>query len=180
MLRCSEHSDAEFEVLSAYPVPEGIRYFFGQAPAALFQLDLIYHDDPENPKACAWAFRNAAERHWGLSLDYEPEELPLVEELLLAALNGGSENYTRASTLDVLVLGLGCYVGEVLRRRAAKLLAFDGTLERGSHDRVLECHGRLHRQGPSLPPKRFRGFRRLLRRLRPRGSQPLAEASDEL
>ncbi|MDP8952314.1 MAG: hypothetical protein M3N18_08765, partial [Actinomycetota bacterium] len=106
------------EVLSAYPVPEDIGYFFGRTPAALFQLDLIRHHNPEDPEACARVFRNAAERHRGSNLDYDPQELPLVEELLLAALNGGSENGTRAPILDVLVLGLGCYVGEVLRRAA--------------------------------------------------------------
>ncbi len=119
VLRGSEYSDAAFEVLSAYPVPEDISYFFGRTPAALFQLDLIRHVHPKNPEACTRAFRNAAERRWGLNGDYDPEKLPLVEELLLAALNGGSENGTRAPILDVLVLGLGCYVGEILRRRAA-------------------------------------------------------------
>ena len=63
-------------MLSAYPLPEDVRYFFGRTPAALFQLDLIHHCDPRNPEACARAFRNAAERHWGLNLDYDPEELP--------------------------------------------------------------------------------------------------------
>ena len=119
VLRGSEYSDAAFEVLSAYPVPEDISYFFGRTPAALFQLDLIRHVHPKNPEACARAFRNAAERRWGLNGDYDPEKLPLVEELLLAALNGGSENGTRAPILDVLVLGLGCYVGEIRRRCAA-------------------------------------------------------------
>jgi hypothetical protein len=119
VLRGSLHSDARFEVLSAYPLPEDVCYFFGRTPAALFQLDLIHHCDPRNPEACARAFTNAAEQHWGLNLDYDPEELPLVEELLLAALSGGPENGTPAPILDVLVLGFGCYVGEVLRRHAA-------------------------------------------------------------
>lgn len=119
VLRGSEHSSAVFEVLSAYPVPEEIRYFFGQTPAALFQLDLVHHDDPENAEACAHAFRNAARRHWGLDLDYDPGELPLVEEFLLAALDRGDESASRAPVLDALVLGLGCYAGEILRRHAA-------------------------------------------------------------
>ena len=63
-------------MLSAYPLPEDVRYFFGRTPAALFQLDLIHHRDPRNPEACPRAFRNAAERQWGLNLDYDPEELP--------------------------------------------------------------------------------------------------------
>lgn len=118
VLRDSEYSNAAFEDLFAYPVPEDISYFFGRTPAALFQLDLIRHDHQKNPETRARDFRNAAERRWDLNGDYDPEELPLVEELLLAALNGGSENGTRAPILDVLVFGLGCYVGEILRRRA--------------------------------------------------------------
>ena len=120
VLRNSRHSDAVFEVLGAYPVPEEIRYFCGQAPAALFQLDLVRHDDPKKAEACAEGFRDAAERHWGLGLDYNPEKLPLVEELLLDALSEGSEGGTRAPILDALVRGFGCYAGEILRRRAAR------------------------------------------------------------
>jgi len=124
VLRGSEHSGAVFEVLSAYPVPEKIHYFFGQTPAALFQLelvhlDLVHHANPEKAEACARAFRNAAERHWGLDLDCDPEELPLAEELLLGTLERGSESGARAPILDVLVLGFGCYLGEILRRHAA-------------------------------------------------------------
>jgi hypothetical protein len=96
VLRGSDHSGAAFEVLSAYPVPEEVRYFLGRSPAALFQLDLV----------------------WGLDLDYEPKELPIVEELLLGALGREAENGAHAPILDVLVLGLGSYVGEILRRHA--------------------------------------------------------------
>src|ERR687885_957444 len=117
VLRGSEHSDATFEVLGAYPVPEEIRYFCGRSPAALLQLDLIHYDDPKDAKACAEAFRITAKRHWGLDLDYDPEELPLIEELLLAALGEGSEsNDGHVPILDELVRGLGCYVGEIIRR----------------------------------------------------------------
>jgi hypothetical protein len=121
VLRGSEYSGAVFEVLGAYPVPEEVRYFCGQkTTAALFQLDLVHHDDPKKAEACARGFRNAAERHWGLDLDCDPEELPLVEELLLAALETGSGARApgRAPILDALVRGLGCYVGETLRRGA--------------------------------------------------------------
>ncbi len=120
VLRGSDHSGAAFEVLSAYPVPEEVRYFFGQSPAALFQLDLVHHDDPKKAEACAEGFRDAAEWHWGLGLDYNPEKLPLVEELLLDTLSEGSEGGTRAPILDALVRGFGCYAGEILRRRAAQ------------------------------------------------------------
>lgn len=120
VLRGSEHSGAVFEVLGAYPVPQEVRYFCGRSPAALFQLDLIHYDDPKDAKACAEAFRITAKRHWGLDLEYDPEELPLIEELLLAAFLGeGSESDGRAPILDELVRGLGCYTGEILRRHTA-------------------------------------------------------------
>jgi hypothetical protein len=115
VLRSSEHSDATLEVLGAYPVPEDVRYFCGKTPAALFQLDLVPYDDLGNPGACAQAFRTVAERHWDLDLDYDPKELSLVEELLLAAL-GDDESSPRAPILGALARGLGCYVGEILRR----------------------------------------------------------------
>jgi hypothetical protein len=118
VLRSSEHSDAALEVLGAYPVPEEVSYFCGRSPAALFQLDLVPYDDLENPGACAESFRSAAERHWDLNLDYDPGELPLVEELLLAAFED-AESGARAPVLDALVHGLGCYIGETVRRHAA-------------------------------------------------------------
>ncbi len=120
VLRSSEHSDATLEVLGAYPVPEEVRYFCGKTPAALFQLDLVPYDDLGNPGACAEAFRTVAERHWDLDLDYDPEELSLVEELLLAALGEEGENSPRAPILGALARGLGCYVGEILRRRTTQ------------------------------------------------------------
>ncbi len=116
VLRGSEYSGAAFEVLGVYPVPEEVRYFCGRSLAALFQLNLVLHDDPERAEACAEAFRTASGRYWGLDLDYELEELPMVEELLLAALGEGDG----APILDALVRGFGCYVGETLRRNAAQ------------------------------------------------------------
>lgn len=118
VLRSSEHSDAVLEFLSVYPAPEEVHYFRGRSPAALFQLDLLLRDDPGRAETCAEGFRSAAERHWGLKLDYEPEELPLVEELLTAALDEGLGDGRRAPILDALVRGFGCYAGEILRRRA--------------------------------------------------------------
>ncbi len=120
VIRSSEHSDAVLEVLSVYPVPEEVRYLCGRSPAALFQLDLVLSDDPERPETSAEGFRRAAERHWGLNLAYEPEELPLIEELLIAALDEGSGGGRRhAPVLDALARGLGCYAGEILRRQTS-------------------------------------------------------------
>lgn len=119
VLRGSQHSNATLEVLGAYAIPEQVRYFCGQSPAALFQLDLIDHDDLQKPEACAETFRSIAERHWGSNLDYRPEELTLVEDMLLAALGEKPEGGAHAPILDVLVHNLGCYVGETLRRHAA-------------------------------------------------------------
>jgi hypothetical protein len=118
VIRGSEHSGAAFEVLGAYPLPEGVRYFCGQWPLALFQLDLLLRSDPEKPTACAEVFKEVAERHWGSNLDYDPEGLTLIEELLLEALGEGGGGGKSAPILDALVRGYGCYVGEVLRRYA--------------------------------------------------------------
>lgn len=119
VLRSSEYSDAALEILSVYPAPEEVHYLCGRSPAALFQLDLVLSDDPERPEASAEGFRNAAERHWGLNLAYDPEELSLIEELLSAALSEGSEDIRHAPVLDALARGLGCYAGEILRRHTS-------------------------------------------------------------
>jgi hypothetical protein len=111
VVRNSEHADAGLDILSAYPVPKEVRFYFGRSPAALLQLALfrISADDPEGSAAL---FRNVASRHWGVDLDYETGYLPLVEELLMAALDEEDD----PSILDALVAGLGCFVGETIRR----------------------------------------------------------------
>ena len=113
VLRNSEHAEAGLEILSAYPVPREVGFFFGQSPAALFQLDLaeVSLADPEQSAAL---FREVASRHWGLDLDYETGYLPLVEELLMAAL----DDEESPPILNALAVGLGCFVGETIRRIA--------------------------------------------------------------
>lgn len=133
VLRGSQYSRALFEVLSAYPVPEEVRYFCGRSSAALFQLDLLHYDDPKDPQVSAEAFMITARRHWGLDLDYDPEKLPLIEELLLAALDEEPESGGRAPILDALVRGLGCYVGEILRRHATLQGSWRSTADWGEH-----------------------------------------------
>ncbi len=113
VLRSSEHAEAGLEILSAYPVPREIAFFFDRSPAALFQLALV-RAVPDRPEEAAALFRDAAGSHWGVDLDYEPEYLPLVEELLLAALDEDEA----PPILDALVVGLGCFVGETIRRNA--------------------------------------------------------------
>jgi hypothetical protein len=113
VLRNSEHTEAGLEILSAYPVPKEVAFFFGRSPAALLQLALVgvSLDDPEGS---AEVFRDVASRHWGVDLDYETEYLPLVEELLRAALDEEED----PPILDALVYGLGCFLGETIRRNA--------------------------------------------------------------
>jgi hypothetical protein len=113
ILRSSQHAEVGLELLSAYPVPREVEFFFGRSPAALLQLALlrVSLDDPEGS---ASLFREVASRYWGVDLDYETGYLPLVEELLMAALN---EEHN-PPILDGLVYGLGCFLGETIRRSA--------------------------------------------------------------
>lgn len=115
VVRGSDHAEVRLEILSAYPVPREVSFLFGRSPAALLQLELL-EGRLERPEAFAETFREAASRHWGIDLDYSPEGLPLAEELLLAALDG--EGDESSPVLDALVEGLGCYLGEVIRRNA--------------------------------------------------------------
>ncbi len=113
VLRDSEYAEAGLEVLSAYPVPREVEFFFGRTPAALLQLALI-GANLERPEESAALFREVAGRHWGVDLDYETGYLPLVEELLMAAL----DEEEAPPLLDAFVGGLGCFVGETIRRNA--------------------------------------------------------------
>ncbi len=115
VLHGSEYSGAAFEVLGAYPVPYLVRHFSGRSPAALLQLRLLLREDPRDASNNAEAFREAAGSHWNMDLNYDPGELPLIEELLLPALNERTESGERVPVLDALVRGYGCYAGEVLR-----------------------------------------------------------------
>ena len=117
VLRNSEHAQAGLEILSAYPVPREAEFLCGRSPAALLQLDLL-KVDLEEPQASAGLFREVASRHWGVDLAYETEYLPLVEELLLAAFEGEEEDGT-PPILDALVGGLGCFLGETIRRNTS-------------------------------------------------------------
>lgn len=116
VLRASEHADANLELLSAYPVPEEVELLCGRSPAALLQLDLLdlRLDRPEDSAAI---FREVAGRHWGVDLDFGPDYLPLVEDLLMAALTGDDPD-ERPPVFGELVWGLGCFLGETIRRNA--------------------------------------------------------------
>src|ERR671916_1547352 len=85
ILRSSEYARAGLEILSGYPVPPEVEFYFGTSPAALLQLDLA-RLTWDRPEVCAGLFREVGSRHWGVDLAYEPEYLPLVEELLISAL----------------------------------------------------------------------------------------------
>ena len=117
ILRSSEHAEAGLEILSGYPVPPEVRFYFGTSPAALLQLDLA-RLTPERPEVCAGLFRDVGSNHWGVDLDYDPEYLPLVEELLIAALEG-DEAHEDPPLSKGLVAGLGCFLGETIRRNVS-------------------------------------------------------------
>jgi hypothetical protein len=117
ILRSSEHAGARLEILSAYPVPPEVEFYFGTSPAALLQLDLA-RLTPERPEVCAGLFREVGSNHWGFDLDYEPGYLPLVEELLIAALED-DEGQNSPPLSGGLVAGLGCFLGETIRRNVS-------------------------------------------------------------
>lgn len=115
-LRNSEEAEARVELLSAYPVPDRLRFLCGRSPSALLQLDLL-RVRVDRPEEAAGLFRAVASRHWGLDLDYEPDYLPLVEDLLMAAL--ADEEYEgRTPVTEGLVGGVGSFLGEIIRRNA--------------------------------------------------------------
>jgi hypothetical protein len=117
ILRSSEHAGAGLEILSGYPVPPEVEFYFGTSPAALLQLDLA-RLTPERPEVCAGLFREVGSNHWGVDLDYEPGYLPLIEELLMAALEG-DEAHNSTPLSGGLVSGLGCFLGEIIRRNVS-------------------------------------------------------------
>src|SRR5215203_1217515 len=117
VLRSSEHAEAGLEILSGYPVPPEVQFYFGTSPAALLQLDLA-RLTPERPEVCAGLFREVGSAHWDVDLDYDPEYLPLVEELLNAALEG-DEAHEDPPLSQGLVAGLGCFLGETIRRKVS-------------------------------------------------------------
>ena len=137
VLRGSQYSDAPLEILGAYPVPSSVRYFCGRSPAINLQLDLVLYDDARNAGACAEGFKEVAKRHWVLNLGYKPEELPVIEEKLLATLGERAEGGVRTQILDALVRGYGCYAGEILRRRTKPKGAWRSVADWGE-DLVLE------------------------------------------
>ena len=120
-LRGSEYAEAGLGLLSAYPVPEEVNFFFGRSPAALLQLDL-YAGRHESPEDRADLFIESAQRHWDAMLGYELDCLPLTEKLLTNSLreSAGSDPDTAQAPPVLGSLGgsLGCYVGEVIRRNA--------------------------------------------------------------
>ena len=114
IVRNSDYAGAGLEILSAYPVPTEVEFFFGMSPAAMLQLDLA-RLTPDMPEVAAGVFREVASEHWGVDLNYEPVYLPLVEELLLAVLDADEEE-SPPPLSDGLVAGLGCFLGETIRR----------------------------------------------------------------
>ena len=115
-LRNSEHAEARVDLLSAYPVPDRLRFLCGRSPSALLQLDLL-RVRVDRPEEAAGLFRDVASRHWGVDLDFEPGYLPLVEDLLMAAVADDDEG-RRTPISDGLVGGVGTFLGETIRRNA--------------------------------------------------------------
>ncbi len=116
VLRNSDHAEAGLELLSAYPVRDGLRFLCGREPSALLQLDLL-RVRTDRPEEAAGLFREVAGRHWGVDLNFEPGYLPLVEDLLVAAV-ANDDPEGRTPITDGLVGGVGCFLGETIRKNA--------------------------------------------------------------
>lgn len=116
-LKASSYSESRLDLFSAHPVPREVSFLIGHSCAALLQLDLL-GADAKDPESLAESFRATAEIHWGTELDYSPECLPLAEELILIALREDEESDEPAYVTGALVKGLGCYLGEVIRRNS--------------------------------------------------------------
>ena len=116
VLRNSEYAESPVELLSAYPVPERLRFLCGRSPSALLQLDLL-RVRTDRPEEAAGLFREVAGRHWGVDLAFEPGYLPLVEDLLMAAV-ADHESGGHTPISDGLVGGVGCFLGEVIRKNS--------------------------------------------------------------
>ena len=119
LLRSSEYRDAHLELFSAHPAPKPVPFLLNRSPAALLQLRLVSLETLD-PESLAESFREAAHVCWEVDLDYTIESLPLTEELLSDTLSGGEGEREKAPVLDALVRGLGCYLGEVIRRNAPR------------------------------------------------------------
>ena len=116
VLRRSQYAEAGLGLLTAYTAPEQVGFFFGKTPAALFQIDL-YGRKPGEPAELAEEFIQTALRHWDTGLDYSQDSLPLVEELLTASLKDAPDPdwaHEEPPILHVLMVALGCYLGEVI------------------------------------------------------------------
>jgi hypothetical protein len=116
-LRNSDEAEAHIELLSAYPVPQELSFLCGRSPSALLQLDLL-RVRVDRPEEAAGLFREVASRHWGVDLDFEPGFLPLVEDLLMAAISDGENDEDSTPVTEGLVGGVGCFLGEIIRRNA--------------------------------------------------------------
>ena len=116
VLRRSQYAEAGLGLLTAYTAPEQVGFFFGKTPAALFQIDL-YGRKPGEPAELAEEFIQTALRQWDTGLDYSLDSLPLVEELLTASLKDAPDPdwpHEEPPILHVLMVALGCYLGEVI------------------------------------------------------------------
>lgn len=138
VLRSSEHARAPVELLSAYPVPEELGFLCGRTPSALMQIDLL-RVRMDRPEEAAGLFREVAGRHWGIDLDFEPGYLPLAEDLLTAMITD-EEPGGRTPITDGLVGGVGCFLGEVVRRNAGLGASWQPTQSWGEGP-VVEARG---------------------------------------
>ena len=143
VLRDSEYSEAGMGLLSAYPVPKNVDFFLGKSSAALSQLAFFHGEDHENPEALAASFIRTFQRRWDTYVDYKTNSLLQVEDSLSSSIYepGSSDDFEdEPPVLEALVEGLGCYLGEVVRRSSDLEGSWTNSEEWGEK-RVLELGG---------------------------------------
>jgi ATP-binding cassette subfamily B protein len=92
----------------------GARDLPGLSSVALSQQGLAQASS-SRPAEAARLFRDVACRQWDVDLGYTLECLPLLEHILMTDMDATREN---PQVLDALVTGLGCFLGEAIRRNA--------------------------------------------------------------
>ena len=116
ILRSSDHAGAGLEILAAIPCPP--RSSSTSAPRRPHSCSSTSRGSHRNGPRCARPIPRGREQPLGCRPRLRAGYLPLVEELLMAALEG-DEAHDSTPLSGGLVSGLGCFLGEIIRRNVS-------------------------------------------------------------